>query len=93
MKDGSVMNGIPARETATEVIIKPGPGVEMPLMKAKIVKKKNIGSLMPAGLVDALGDGDKRNPFSFLSQTGRLGPFDANKANVARIWSFCVNAR
>ncbi|MEI6537861.1 MAG: HEAT repeat domain-containing protein, partial [Verrucomicrobiaceae bacterium] len=46
MKDGSVMNGIPARETATEVIIRPAPGAEIALVKANIVKKENIGSLM-----------------------------------------------
>ena len=88
MKDGNVLTGIPARETATEVIIRPGPGFEMPVVKANIVKKENVGSLMLPGLVDALSVEDKRNLFAFLSQIGRPGPFDASKANVARIWSF-----
>jgi putative heme-binding domain-containing protein len=92
MKDGTVMSGIPARETATDVIIKIGPGAELPLVKANIVKKENIGSLMAPGLVDALSPNDKRNLFAFLSQIGRPGPFDASKANVARIWSFSATA-
>ena len=92
MKDGTVMSGIPARETATDVIIKIGPGAELPLVKANIVKKENIGSLMAPGLVDALSPNDKRNLFAFLSQIGRPGPFDASKANVARIWSFSASA-
>lgn len=91
LKDGSIMNGIPARETASEVIIKPGPGVELPLVKANIVKKENIGSLMPPGLVDALTPAEKRNLYAFLSQIGRPGPFDASKANVARLWSFTAS--
>lgn len=92
MKDGTVMSGIPARETATDIIIRIGPGAELPLAKANLVKKENIGSLMAPGLVDALDMRDKRNLFAFLSQIGRPGPFDASKANVARIWSFHAHA-
>jgi putative heme-binding domain-containing protein len=88
MKDGSVMSGIPASETATETIIRVGPGAELPVTKANVLKKENIGSLMPPGLIDALPPKDQQNLFAFLSQLGRPGPFDASKANVARIWSF-----
>jgi len=88
MKDGTVMSGIPSRETATDIIIKIGPGAELPLAKANLIKKDNIGSLMPPGLIDALDSRDKRNLFAFLSQIGRPGPFDASKLNVARMWKF-----
>ena len=88
MKDGSVFNGIPARETATEIIIRPGPGVELPVTKANVVKRENIGSLMPAGLVDGLDFVPKRSLFAFLGEIGKPGPFDASKANVARLWVF-----
>jgi putative heme-binding domain-containing protein len=88
MKDGVVMSGIPSRETATDVIIKIGPGAELPLAKANLIKKENIGSLMPQGLIDALKPNEKRNLFAFLSQIGRPGPFDASKLNVARMWKF-----
>jgi hypothetical protein len=47
---------------------------------------------MPVGLVDALSPVEKRNLFAFLSQIGRPGPFDASKANVARVWNFHANA-
>lgn len=86
------MTGIPARETATEVIIRPAPGAEMAVLKANIVKQENIGSLMPMGFADALDAKSKRNLFAFLSQIGRPGPFDASKANVARIWKFTATA-
>jgi putative heme-binding domain-containing protein len=88
MKDGTVENGIPAGETATEIIIRPGPGFEKPLIKANILKRENIGSIMPAGLADGLEGVPRRNLFAFLGEIGRPGPFDASKGNVARLWSF-----
>ena len=88
MKDGSLMTGIPARETATELFIRPGPGVEMPILKANIVSRDNIGSIMPAGLVDGLTGVPRRNLFAFLGEIGKPGPFDASKGNVARLWVF-----
>jgi len=92
MKDGSVMTGIPVRETTTEVIIRPAPGAELPVLKANIVKKENIGSLMPMGFADALDAKSKSNLYAFLSQIGRPGPFDTSIRNVARIWNFHSNA-
>ena len=92
LKDGTVLNGIPVRETATEVIIRPAPGAEIPIVKANIVKKEITGSLMPAGLVDSLDPKSKSNLFAFLGQIGRPGPFDASKANVARVWILTTTA-
>lgn len=88
MKDGSLMTGIPARETATELFIRPGPGVETPILKANIVSRDNIGSIMPAGLADAITGVSRRNFYAFLGEIGKPGPFDASKGNVARLWIF-----
>ncbi len=88
MKDGSQMVGIPARENATELFIRPGPGVELPILKANIVSRDNIGSIMPAGLVDALEFVPRRNLMAFLGEIGKPGSFDASKGNVARLWVF-----
>ena len=88
MKDGSLMTGIPARENATELFIRPGPGVEIPILKANIVSRDNIGSIMPAGLADGIVGVSKRNFFAFLGEIGKPGPFDASKGNVARLWVF-----
>ncbi|MGA0134081.1 MAG: DUF7133 domain-containing protein, partial [Opitutales bacterium] len=88
MKDGSQMVGIPVRETAAEVIIRPAPGVEMPVLKSSIVRRENVGSIMPAGLIDGLAGVPKRNLIAFLGEIGRPGPFDASKADVARLWQF-----
>jgi putative heme-binding domain-containing protein len=86
MKDGSQLTGIPTRETATEQFIRPGPVPEIALVKANIVKKDLVGSLMPPGLTDALDFTEKRELFVFLSQLGRPGPFDASKGSVLRVW-------
>jgi hypothetical protein len=82
------MTGIPARENATELFIRPGPGVELPILKANIVSRDNIGSIMPAGLLDALEFVPRRNLMAFLGEIGKPGPFDASKSNVARLWNF-----
>jgi len=86
MKDGTQLTGIPTRETATEQFIRPGPVPEIALVKASIVKRDLVGSLMPPGLADALSFVEKRSLFAFLSQLGRPGPFDASKGSVARLW-------
>jgi putative heme-binding domain-containing protein len=88
MKDGSQMVGIPARENATELFIRPGPGVELAIIKANIVSRDNIGSIMPAGLADGITGVSRRNFFAFLGEIGKPGPFDASKGNVARLWVF-----
>ena len=88
MKNGNTMVGIPSRENATEQFIRPGPGAEIPLLKADIVKRENIGSLMPAGLIDGLDKKAQRDLLAFLGEIGKPGPFDASKGNVARLWQF-----
>jgi putative heme-binding domain-containing protein len=88
MKDGSQMVGIPARENATELFIRPGPGVELAILKANIVSRDNIGSIMPAGLADGITGVSRRNFYAFLGEIGKSGPFDASKGNVARLWVF-----
>ena len=93
MKDGNVFTGIPTRETATEQFIRPGPAPEIPLIKSNIVKKDLVGSLMPAGLADALSYVEKRSLFAFLGQLGRPGPFDASKTSIARLWRIYPGAQ
>jgi hypothetical protein len=59
---------------------------EIPLVKANIVKRDLVGSLMPPSLTDALDFTEKRELFAFLAQIGRPGPFDASKGNILRLW-------
>ena len=58
------------------------------ILKANIVSRDNIGSIMPAGLSDGITGVSRRNFFAFLGEIGKPGPFDASKGNVARLWIF-----
>ena len=86
LKDGSELTGIQARETGQEVILRNVAGQETAVVKANITGKTDIGSIMPAGLLDALNDNERMNLYCFLAELGKPGPFDASKSNVARVW-------
>jgi hypothetical protein len=58
----------------------------MEVPKAKIKTSEIVGSLMPAGLVEALNEEEKINLFAFLGSVGRPGAFDASNGGVARVW-------
>jgi hypothetical protein len=45
---------------------------------------------MPAGLVDALFEGERDDLFKFLSELGKSGPFDVTKSKAARLWQIAV---
>ncbi len=86
LKDGTEVMGIQARETAVEVILRNVAGQETAVPKTNITGKTDIGSIMPAGLADALNDNERMNLYCFLAELGKPGPFDASKSQVARVW-------
>jgi putative heme-binding domain-containing protein len=86
LSDGGAMTGVPFEENAAAVRIRVPGGLEMDVPKAKIKATEIVGSLMPAGLVDALSEEEKINLFAFLGSVGRPGAFDASNGGVARIW-------
>jgi putative heme-binding domain-containing protein len=85
LTDG-VAAGVIARETDAEIVLRTAAGLEQGVPKAKVSARENIGSLMPAGLIDALSDRERLNLYAFLSQLGKPGVFDASKANIVRAW-------
>ena len=86
LKDGTVAAGIQSRETPQEIFLRNATGQETGVPKANIVGRENIGSLMPAGLVDPLPERERVDLYAFLSQLGKPGVYDASKGNVARFW-------
>src|SRR5205085_4146705 len=56
LKDGTEATGIQARETAQEVILRNVAGQESSVPKASITGKTDVGSIMPAGLLEVLSD-------------------------------------
>jgi hypothetical protein len=53
---------------------------------------KEAGSLMPAGLTDALTQPELIDLVRFLSELGKVGPYAPSQARVARRWQVLVPA-
>ncbi len=92
LKDGTQATGIQARETAQEIFLRDVTGHETTVAKAQITATTNIGSIMPAGLTDALQDRERLDLFAFLGELGKPGPYDASKGTVARVWKLFPGA-
>ncbi len=86
LKDGTEVTGIQARETAQEVVLRNVAGQETPVPKANVTGKTDVGSIMPAGLLETLTDRERLNLYAFLGELGKPGPYDASKGAVARVW-------
>ena len=85
-KDDQEFTGIIARETETEIIMRNAANQEVSIVKRNISQRVIGGSLMPAGLVDALLPEERFDLIKFLSVLGRPGDYDASKGGVARVW-------
>lgn len=71
-KDGKVAAGyLVGRDGQSMVVRDPASGVENRIALADIAERKDIGSFMPAGLVDNLSRADLRDLFAFLAQLGK----------------------
>jgi putative heme-binding domain-containing protein len=87
---GRSFTGILVRETDREVILRDADNKEIAVAKNTIDERTPGGSLMPAGLVDALFDGERDDLFKFLSELGKPGPFDVTKSKAARLWQLAA---
>jgi putative heme-binding domain-containing protein len=90
---GRSYTGILVRETDREVILRDADNKEIAVAKNSIDERTPGGSLMPAGLVDALFDGERDDLFKFLSELGKPGPFDVTKSKSARLWQIIAVSR
>ena len=85
-KDNEELTGILVRENNEELILRDATNKEISIPKKNIASRKVGGSLMPAGLLDALSPNERIDLLRFLSELGKPGPYDATKQNVARVW-------
>jgi putative heme-binding domain-containing protein len=93
-KSGQDFNGMIVRETETELLLRDAAGQEVSIPARDVNRRTNIGSLMPAGLIDALPPEERADLVAFLAALGRPGAFDAAKGGVARTWNlYLVTAR
>ena len=74
-KDSRIVLGYIVQRDATATTLRdPANGMETRLPAAEIAEVKQIGSFMPAGLVDNLSREDLRDLFAYLAQLGRPRP-------------------
>jgi len=85
-EDGKQLSGVLVRENPDEFILRDTLGAELHAPKAAVTARENVGSIMPAGLLDQLTERERLDLFAFLSALGKPGAFDSTKANVARKW-------
>jgi hypothetical protein len=74
------------RETDTEVRLRDAADQEISIPVKDIARRTNIGSLMPAGLIDGLLPEERLDLIAFLARLGKPGAFDAARGGVARAW-------
>ena len=85
-KAQQVISGIITRENDREVVLRDAAGQEVSVPIRDISARSELGSLMPAGLIDPLLPEERLDLFKFLSVLGKPGDFDAAKRDVARLW-------
>ncbi len=85
-KGGAQISGVLVSENPNEFILRDITGKELRAPKATVTARENLGSIMPAGIIEQLADRERLDLFAFLATLGKPGAFDSSKANVARQW-------
>ena len=70
-QDGSVVIGLTVASNPSEIVLGDPEGREHTIPQADIRLREMIGSLMPAGLTDALTDAEFRDLMAYLGQLGK----------------------
>ena len=85
-REDEEFNGIIAKESDNEIILRNASGKEISIAKKNIATRINGGSLMPGGLMDSLLPEERFDLIKFLSMLGKPGEYDAAKADAPRGW-------
>src|SRR5205823_123611 len=83
---GQILTGVKVRETGKELILRDKVDKEVLIPKDQIEETKNGGSLMPEGLTDELTRTELVDLVRFLSELGKVGPYQVGKEKVVRRW-------
>lgn len=70
-KAGAVIVGVVVAGNASQVTLRDPAGAEHVIAESDIAIREMVGSLMPAGLTDALSPEDLRDLFAYLTQLGK----------------------
>jgi putative heme-binding domain-containing protein len=85
-KSGDILSGVRVRQNEKELVLRDAARDEMIIPLDSIEKKKEIGSIMPAGLADLLTDAEFLDLIRFLSELGKPGAYAVTAAPVIRRW-------
>jgi putative heme-binding domain-containing protein len=88
--DGQAVSGMIIREDEQEIVVRNTANEEISLASSQVSERINIGSLMPAGLMDTLLPQERYDLIKFLSLLGKPGEYDASRSSVARQWHLYV---
>jgi putative heme-binding domain-containing protein len=86
-KDGRSILGQQVRNSEGVVVIRDATGAEISIPESNIQKRSDVGSLMPANLINSLFEQEAADLFKFLSSLGKPGPFDATASKAPRTWN------
>jgi putative heme-binding domain-containing protein len=89
-KDGDAFSGIRVRENGQEIVLRDTNTDEIVIRKSQIKRQRDIRTLMPLGLADALSDAELADLVRFLMELGKPGPFSVGAAQVVRQWKTLV---
>jgi putative heme-binding domain-containing protein len=85
-KSGDILSGVRVRQNERELVLRDASRDEMIIPLNSIELKKEIGSIMPAGLADLLTDAEFLDLVRFLSELGKPGPYAVTASPVLRRW-------
>ncbi len=85
--DGRVLTGLKVRQTDKELVLRDAEDREVTIPLDAVEEQKPAGSLMPAGLTDAVTRADLIDLVRFLSELGKLGPYAVSpQSRFVRRW-------
>ncbi len=84
--DGRVITGVKLRQNGSELVLRDSEDREIAVPAGSIEEQKDVGSLMPVGLVESLTRQEFLDLVRFLSELGKVGPFAVGQSRVVRSW-------
>jgi putative heme-binding domain-containing protein len=86
-RDGEVQEGYVVSDEKTELALKdPTTDHVFHFPKDQIERRKDIGSLMPEGVIDGLTHQELRDLIRFLCQLGKPGAYHVSSSPFVRVW-------
>jgi putative heme-binding domain-containing protein len=83
---GQILTGIKVRQTDTALILRTAQDEEVSIPLGDIEEQAPGGSLMPVGTIDTLTEAELTDLLRFLSELGKVGPYQVSTARLVRRW-------